>query len=303
MSDQFRRMITSTQGGGRMVASDVCRLCGAGRAPVWFLAWDHEIHSCKKCGFMFAAQCATAATESYEADYFNDFIKRDNQADMHRFYGGILEELGKIAPGRRLLDVGCGAGGFLSFAGSIGWSASGMDGSKAAIQYAIETHRLNAIVADLNRCDLPLEAYDVIWSFHVMEHLMNPRHLLTKISEALVPKGIVYLGLPLYTRRRIQFHQWLYETGIAHHPYDFNLPSHVSFFNTRTLCDTLSTIGLDIIRVWFSAKLTLADLVVAASRSGGARKVLSNLMLPFRKGFGKIGTYQHFNVIAQKRHR
>jgi SAM-dependent methyltransferase len=278
-----------------------CRLCGNGRAPVWFNAWDHEIHSCDKCGFMFAVPLARAADRHpYQSNYYDEFIERDKQADMLQAYAGILQEIEKMTPGRRLLDAGCGAGGFLHFAEGSGWSVTGLDASEAAVRYSVETHHLNVFLADLNRCELPQKSYDVIWAFHVVEHLSNPLHFLKNAAAALEPSGVFYLGLPFYPRARIQFHQLLYKIGIANYPFNFGLPDHVSYFNRSTLRKTLSNVGLEVTRTWFTGKLTLAELSSAAKRSVGIRKVIGNAISPFTWLFGNLGPYQHINVIARK---
>jgi SAM-dependent methyltransferase len=283
-----------------MAKIPACRLCTDGRAPVWFKAWDHEIHSCSKCGFMFAIPLADIPNQFHESEYYFEFIERDRQAETLKFYDGILKQIEKMTPGRRLLDAGCGAGGFLKFAEKAGWTVSGLDASEAAVRYSVETLRLNAALADLNRYELPQKSYDVIWAFHVLEHLSDPIHFLKSVAAALEPGGIFYLGLPFYPRRRIQSHQLLYKIGLANYPFGFGLPDHISYFDGRTLRKTLADVGLDVIRTWFSGKLTLQELSSAAKQSGGFRKAVGNVMLPFSKMFKNLGQYQHINVIARK---
>jgi SAM-dependent methyltransferase len=220
---------------------------------------------------------------------------------MLQIYAGILQEIEKMTPGRRLLDAGCGAGGFLHFAEESGWSVTGLDASEAAVRYSVETHHLNVFLADLNCYELPRKFYDVIWAFHVAEHLSNPLHFLKSAAAALEPNGVFYLGLPFYPRVRIQFHQLLYKTGIANFPFNFGLPDHVSYFSRSTLRKALSNVGLEVTRTWFTGKLTLAELSSAAKRSGGIRKAIGYAMSPFSKLFPNLGPYQHLNVIARKR--
>jgi SAM-dependent methyltransferase len=283
-----------------MLADNKCRLCGRSNAPAWFTAWDHEIRSCSQCGFMFAERLANASAPSYESDYHSEFILRDEQAGTLQRYDKLLKELEKITPGRRLFDAGCGAGGFLNFARNAGWSVSGIDGSQSAVRYAAEVFNLDVMVADLNRYELPPQSYDVISSFHVIEHLSNPLHLLRNIAVALLPDGIAYLGLPFYSRKRIRFHQMLYRIGIANYPFNFNLPDHISYFDARTLSQTLSSIGLESIRTWFTSKRTLGELAASARQSAGRRRVIGDMMQPFDSVLQKIGYYQHFNIIARK---
>lgn len=250
---------------------------------------------------MSATRLAGAPVPDYESDYHCSFIERDIQADTLRRYAAMLKEFEGIAPGRRLFDAGCGAGCFLDFARSLGWSVTGIDGSQAAVQHACRTYGLNAAVADLNQYQFPRGAYDVIWSFHVIEHLSNPLHLIKTAAEGLAAGGIVFIGTPLYSAARIWFHQFLFRIGVAHYPYNFNLPDHISYFNERTLFAMISAAGLQVIRRWFTAKHTLAELAAAARQSRGTRRAIGNAMLPFEKALRKMGHYEHINVIAQKK--
>jgi SAM-dependent methyltransferase len=278
-----------------------CRLCGSGRVPVWFNAWDHEIRSCDECGFMFAVPLVEMSSHGHESEYYSEFIERDKQADMLQFYDGILRQLETLTSGRRLLDAGCGAGGFLKFADKSGWAVGGLDASEAAVRYSVETLGLNVAFADLNQYMLPERSYDVIWAFHVLEHLSNPLHFLKSVAGALEPEGVFYLGLPFYPRGRIRSHQLLYKIGIANFPFSFGLPDHISYFDGKTLRQTLSNVGLDVIRTWFSGKLTLEEVSSAAKQSAGFRKAVGNVMMPFSRLFKNFGQYQHINVIARKR--
>ena len=284
-----------------MIAGVTCRLCGDDSVPVWFKAWDHSIHACHKCNFMFALPLAKTQKLLYESDYYCEFIQRDKQADMLQFYSGILEELKRMTPGRRLLDAGCGVGGFLHFAEKSGWSVSGIDASETGVRYAVETYHLDVALADLNNYELPPNTYDVIWAFHIVEHLSDPIHFIRSAAAALKPNGIFYLGLPFYSRMRIRFHQLLFSMGIANHPYSFNLPDHVSYFSRKTIHRVLSDVGLETIRAWLSAKMTLTEFSSTARQSGGMRKAIGSAMSPFEKMFGKLGQFQHINLIARKR--
>jgi SAM-dependent methyltransferase len=250
---------------------------------------------------MFAVPLADVRDRGYESDYYSEFIERDEQADTLQFYEGVLREIETITSGRRLLDAGCGAGGFLKFAEKSGWFVSGLDASEAAVRYSIEKHHLKVALADLNLYELTQKSYDVIWAFHVLEHLSDPLHFLKSVASALEPGGVFYLGLPFYPRRRIRSHQLLYKIGIANYPFSFGLPDHISYFDGKTLRQALANVELDVIRTWFSGKRTLEEVSSAAKQSGGIRKAIGNAMLPFGKFFGSFGQYQHINVIARKR--
>ncbi len=126
-----------------MSASPVCRCCGSreitlrGRKPGGFIAREFEFHACGDCGFM--------SVEPFSGfDIYNDAYYRGSGPDPYVDYeteyrdwrrtdrGLEFEDLFHLAeahvakslrslvtpsPGLtvRLLDFGCGAGGFLKY--------------------------------------------------------------------------------------------------------------------------------------------------------------------------------------------
>lgn len=103
--------------------------------------------------------------------------------------------------GLRLLDCGAGDGGLVTEAESRGHRAAGLELSAAAIELA---HRANPDT-DLRQHSVeelpwPVEAaaWDVVVSFEVIEHLLEPRALLQGANDALVPGGALFLSTPYH---------------------------------------------------------------------------------------------------------
>ncbi len=277
-----------------------CRLCSSEAVSVWFVAWQHEIWSCRTCRFMFARPLADAPEPRYEGDYFQSFIERDRSPETLRQYQHLLRELEELTEGRVLVDAGCGAGGFASVAKSRGWSVHGLDASVSAVRHTATTLGITAECANLNTYEFRQDSVDVIHAFHVLEHLENPRHFLLQSAAGLRPGGLLHLGLPFYTRVRIGLHQALRRLRVANFPYNFNLPDHVSYFGPRTLVSALQTCGFYVVRTWFTARVTLADLVTHLRQCGGARKMIGNTVEPLNTILAGFGVHRHINVIARR---
>lgn len=109
----------------------------------------------------------------------------------------VLEELSRLPPRARVLDVGCGTGVFLERARTAGLDASGLDVSPEMI--AVARKRLGADVVQVGRMqDLDeREAYDAIvslcWSFNYCASLVEARDVLTRFRQALRPSGLLIL--------------------------------------------------------------------------------------------------------------
>jgi SAM-dependent methyltransferase len=104
----------------------------------------------------------------------------------------------RILPTTRLLDLGCGACGPLTYAmAHTGCSATGLDASAAALGAARERAtklgigaRLTLLAADLNRpLDLPDASFDAAMSLDVILHLDDRAALFREVARVLVPGG------------------------------------------------------------------------------------------------------------------
>jgi SAM-dependent methyltransferase len=95
----------------------------------------------------------------------------------------------------RLLDVGCATGKFLRLMQTVGWRVSGIELDAAAVAKA------RAVTSDVFEGDptaapfVP-ESFDVITSFHVVEHLPEPRAALTRMLQWLAPGGVMIVEVP-----------------------------------------------------------------------------------------------------------
>lgn len=105
----------------------------------------------------------------------------------------------KLKPNDKVLDIGCGWGGFLRFAAARGVNVTGITLSKHQADYVqklIETRNLTTAEVkhqDFFSYDSPAEKYDAICMMGVMEHLSDYKFVITKITGFLKPGGRVYL--------------------------------------------------------------------------------------------------------------
>lgn len=107
-------------------------------------------------------------------------------------------DLGRIrlSSAGRLLDLGCGPGGPLTFAvGLVGCEGTGLDLSAAAISAGAAraaslslAERVKLVVADLD-APLPLgsHSFDAVMSLDVVLHLHNRLQVFTEVCRVLVP--------------------------------------------------------------------------------------------------------------------
>jgi SAM-dependent methyltransferase len=100
-------------------------------------------------------------------------------------------------PGGRLLDVGCGSGGFLAPMAVLGWRAEGVDPDSAAVasarQAGVDVKR--GTLANLDPGE-HAGAFDAITLSHVIEHLRDPAEDLRRANLLLRPGGLLWIATP-----------------------------------------------------------------------------------------------------------
>ena len=93
-------------------------------------------------------------------------------------------------PGRRLLDFGAGACGFLLKAKTLAAEVVGVEPEARVIE--TWKGKLN-IAPDLDNVS---GKFDIITAFHVVEHLVDPRKVLADLGKMLSPRGRLIVEVP-----------------------------------------------------------------------------------------------------------
>jgi SAM-dependent methyltransferase len=102
--------------------------------------------------------------------------------------------LAYIQAGDNVLDVGCGEGKFLRKAREKGAKASGIELNRQAAQLARDKGLcVHEELLDHHQSAKP---YDVVTSFQVLEHVVNPIALIEGCMRLLQPGGTLIVGVP-----------------------------------------------------------------------------------------------------------
>lgn len=95
----------------------------------------------------------------------------------------------------KLLDVGCGNGGFVKALNPLLFDAHGLEPVKEAVEDAkkagLQVEQGNILFGSLKP-----EQYDVVTLWHVFEHIKDPVVALQRIHPLLRPGGIVVMAIP-----------------------------------------------------------------------------------------------------------
>lgn len=204
-----------------------CAICGATRTRRLYTKSGYDIGRCVRCGLVYANPRAPRETilGRYSSDYFwKEYLPAlgvvDGDYDLSRFdarYAPLLELLGP-ASGRRLLEIGSGAGFFLKSAERRGWSVTGVELSEEASRFARERLGLDIRREPAEKLAVPAASFDAAVMFDTIEHLFDPRAVLTSIARALVPGGQLLVSTPnfLALGRRLLGPSWAVLSPLEH---------------------------------------------------------------------------------------
>lgn len=147
-------------------------------------------------------------------------------------------------PGK-VLDVGCGTGGYLAQWQRLGWTVEGLEPTPNVAEIA--RTRLGATIHEgvIETATLPQGHYDVITMCHSLEHTYSPRTALLRAWQALKPGGHILIMVPNFAAwERAAFGaSWL----------ALEVPRHLFHFEPSVLRRALVETGFTDVQVGGSA--------------------------------------------------
>jgi 2-polyprenyl-3-methyl-5-hydroxy-6-metoxy-1,4-benzoquinol methylase len=187
-------------GGVRAMPDPVtCNLCGQNKT-FRVLERNHipyQVLECLDCSLVFVHPHPDPdfIAAHYNKSYYDDWM---NEQASRRVYmwAKRLDKIEQFRKGGRLLDVGCGEGLFLQAALHRGWQVDGTELSSYAAQVASDLLGVKIFCCDLNDAPYPMQAFDVITVWHVLEHVRDPMAYLLKIRSLLKSGGLLILAVP-----------------------------------------------------------------------------------------------------------
>lgn len=159
---------------------------------------------CDACGLLYTNPMPTEDelvayyTKHYRLDYQmaatrpkpKHIVKRNREA------AGRIAQVVKLLPNNaRTLDFGCGSGEFVGQMLNEGVDAHGFEPGETYGSYAQGNlgERIKIATWQDATYDKP---FDLVTSFHVIEHVRDPIAAMSKMVEWLAPDGMVYIEVP-----------------------------------------------------------------------------------------------------------
>jgi len=208
---------------------------------------------CRMCSHVFLDNFSHVTTGYYESGAIllnKPFASNPDERRRHYRHENELrtKRIAQMVTNKRVLDFGCGNGQLLEMVAPLTKSIEGVEPT--------QTFRLDLagrgfdIKSDVSECRGP---YDVIYSFHVFEHVPEPVEMLSRLNRLLTPNGTIFLELPnvndalvsLYAQPEAQrFHFFL---------------NHLHYFSRNSLMTAIRRAGLVVEAVTSHQRFSLAN--------------------------------------------
>ncbi|MDR3038743.1 MAG: class I SAM-dependent methyltransferase [Candidatus Adiutrix sp.] len=221
-----------------------CPVCDAPPGTGLFIKDGFRHVKCPNCGLIYVSLILREdIMEKYwrEETAWSAVLGSAPQMEMDRLkYQYGLDLVSWRVPGRRLLDIGSGPGGFIRLAGEAGWETTALELSlENSRRMAADGHKV--IVKQLETADLPSKSFDLICLWEVLEHLAEPGLTLAESKRLLIPGGLLLLMVPNV--------QSLVTRLLHDKSNTFGGHSHLNHFAPRTIAAILKKAGLTLLEM------------------------------------------------------
>src|SRR3989344_3923436 len=160
--------------------------------------FSHRISLCLRCDFVFVDN---VPDQSYYDDYYKEFSKyesdRSHEAHSDSTRKFLSTFLAKNVPkNAKILDIGCSIGELLNFIQTLGYkNIYGFDPAPGCRAIAYEKYNIRIQTASIEKFSTA-KKYDFVILSQVLEHLIDIRGAVAKISQLLTPGGYLFIGVP-----------------------------------------------------------------------------------------------------------
>jgi 2-polyprenyl-3-methyl-5-hydroxy-6-metoxy-1,4-benzoquinol methylase len=228
--------------------AEVCNICGSSscRQVHYFESWNLgrepvrnvSIIQCRHCGIR---RRMPGIFNEYEEQYHAPYVEQGRAVHPHQlshFSDLMMARLREFyAKKVSFLDVGCSTGRALQLAATLGFTPTGLDYSKWAVDFCKQLGFETRYGSILGQWDEG-EVFDVIHCCHTIEHVSDPIAYLAEMHRLLKPGGQLMLAFPNYASipRMLLREAWP----------TWCLDSHLWQFTASQMCRILRRAGFSI---------------------------------------------------------
>lgn len=239
-----------------MTFKQVCPICAETDYRKLYTLDNGGLISCKRCGTVLFVPRPTIDelktfydNQQYRENFdISSMVGADFAQHRYKSLCDVLERFDvqvTSKPNRRLLDVGCGTGDFLQVAQRDGWQVTGTELSTTAAEQIASRLGISILIGEITSLQLPEVTYDLITSYHVIEHLIEPLAMLRRLYQLVSDEGAIFLETPNIGSlgARLRRAKWSHIIP----------PEHITYFQPSSLQYALEQAGFKRVFVFTSA--------------------------------------------------
>lgn len=213
-----------------------CRLCNSHRLKNELVAKGYFLNKCRNCGFGQIQNIPTGQelVSEYNAVNQKQISYRSTKAIENENSYRLKLVTKFLEPKSKILDIGCGFGDFV--AACEVFDCFGVDFSNSAVTYAKNKYPKIAskfFALDLERENVEIERFDAITAWDVIEHLTDPKPVLSNILSQLSVNGYLFISTP-------DFGSFTAKTMRSFWHF-FTPPQHLSYFSRKSFINFLKS--------------------------------------------------------------
>lgn len=238
-----------------------CPACGSSnvkpflRSRDWFYMRQpmYQLVHCANChlGWLQNAPPPEEMASHYGADY-DRVITTPGDIYPHH-WDRVRNKLLQYAQSGSILDIGCSSGSFLRTLKGEGWKLYGIEMSRVVADQARATTGADVFVGDVLDASFPENTFDAVSGFHVLEHMYDPRQVMTNVLSWLKPGGIFTLTLPNIDSLEARI--------FARYWFGLDVPRHLWQFSPRALSAMASSVGFELVEVTTAPSCYVEDSI------------------------------------------
>jgi 2-polyprenyl-3-methyl-5-hydroxy-6-metoxy-1,4-benzoquinol methylase len=248
-----------------------CIVCGnrdAGRFTIKYRKPNCAIVRCADCSFCFIpphyrksidyTQYKTPATVQ-EVARGDLWLKIQRNLLRYRL-------IRKYHKSGKVFDIGCGFGHFLLTGKQLGYDVSGVETSKANVEFIRNRFQIQVEESDFLKVR-ENASFDIMTLWDVLEHIDNADRIIEKTSRMLKPGGTVFVQVPqLGSFFSVLMGSNWWAMGL----------DHVNYFSRKTIRDLFARNGMDVKQIRSSIELKNVLIYVILPRLKRRRKTVSS---------------------------
>jgi SAM-dependent methyltransferase len=225
----------------------LCRVCEGPLGAEVVTAGSWTVRRCTACdaGVLVPLPSAAELDSAYHSGLYapeSGQVVRPLAALLDWFQARRLAFTGRPdGHGLRLLDVGSGKGRLLRYAAKKGYEVTGVEPHDTRSAFSVDAYGVRVFRGPLE--DFPDEGagFDVITSWHVLEHVPYPVEFLQAIRRLLRDDGVLAIEVP-------NLQNWAFRVTGGNW-YQLSLPYHLEHFTPRSLRRACEAAGFEVVRM------------------------------------------------------